>query len=382
MVDLTGMTEGQKRQEKIFHLMDNLRKEAEQGRYELDLPLDEALDVVVASKTRSLREVLLVAAAGKLLDEGYKPSKVFYDKRSLSFYRKPRGVYPSIKVKLRQFGVPYTQDAPLNIAKGAPRLTAGWAAGRRDRAAAEALLNLLKQVDSTDEAGLRILAVALHAKLLNEAVRVAELTVEAKPEADPGTLHALCVRLITEAADGGNTPQRIVGCALMALDEELGAVVEVLGAEDRSSSTNTGGQKPGDIHEQLPDGSIAHVYEVSVKAFDEDRVAASFDSLKAYEARSGRQISEITVICRAQDSHPKAADGVASAGHLGKLEYGDVTYHFVDINDWIMSTLLRMPPTARLELYEKLHRYISDPNTNEVVKEAWAGLHSSLIAEG
>jgi hypothetical protein len=139
--------------------------------------------------------------------------------------------------------------------------------------------------------------------------------------------------------------------------------------------TSTTSKKPGDITEEQIDGTVLTVYEVTVKGFGSQRVGESYDTLCAYGELAGTPIREVIVICRDADVHPGAQLGAdESALYLGRVEYQDVTYHFVDIYEWIIGQLARMPPEARFNFHEKLSDYIGDPNTSEKVKRRWGEL--------
>lgn len=126
----------------------------------------------------------------------------------------------------------------------------------------------------------------------------------------------------------------------------------------------------------MKSGETARAYEITVKAFGEDRVRDSYESVKALDLKEGEKSSEITILCRKEDSHPEVAAGVEEAGYLGKLAHRDLTYHFIEIHAWLLSQILRMTPTARLSFHEKLDKYVGDFNTSETVKQLWSELHT------
>lgn len=370
------------RRERIAALIDRLFDQAERGDYEIDPETKAELRTVCAcTGALGLRELVLVVAIARLFDPGYLPAtEKLYQKTHTSPYRKPRGVYPDIRLKLAERGIPFRKDGPLNIAKKADRIDESWAAGSKYPKVAEQVVSLARKMEGMSPSGLEEFATAVHACLLEEAERVEALSVEAVPEADPGRLFALCAKLIREAVAGGNTPHRIVGYALEAYHEELATRVEVLGVEDSAWSTNTTGQKPGDIFERLQDGTLVQVYEVTVKGFGAERVSDSYESVKEYDRQVGSDTTEITVLCRREDAHPDTVGGINPLGYLGKLEYQNVAYHFVEIHGWVLSRLLEMPPAARLRFYAKLSSYVRDPSTKEVVKTVWRDAHERLFS--
>ncbi len=99
-------------------------------------------------------------------------------------------------------------------------------------------------------------------------------------------------------------------------------------------------------------------------------------AVRAFEPEEGAKILEITVLCRKQDTHPEAAASIENTGYLGKLAHRDLTYHFIEVHDWLLFQLLRMTPAARASFHEKLDGYVGDFNTSESVKQLWNKLHN------
>ncbi len=113
-----------------------------------------------------------------------------------------------------------------------------------------------------------------------------------------------------------------------------------------------------------------------MKPFDQHRIIESYDTLKQFEANTEIKVDEVTVICRKEDSLPEVKNTVGGI-YLGKLQYQDITYQFVEIYSWIISQLARLTSDARVAFYMKLNDYISDPNTSEQVKLLWQALHKN-----
>jgi hypothetical protein len=224
-----------------------------------------------------------------------------------------------------------------------------------------------------DDEEVRAFAIALHARFLEEATRVAKLVVEAMPESDPQNLYEISRHLIDRVPDGGNTPQRIVGLLMQTYHEELQTGIQVEGYLDSASVTSTTSKKPGDVTEEQLDGTVLTVYEVTVKHFGAQRVSESYDTLDTYNRNTGSSLREVIVICRHEDVHEDAHFDDSDT-YLGKVEYQDVTYFFVEIYEWIAGQLLRMPADARLGFHSRFADYVSDPNTSEKLKRAWAQL--------
>lgn len=356
------------RDDRIRALMRELFAKAEAGPCEIDAKSLRQLETLFGTTVWGFREILLVVVVARLLDPSYDPYNALYDCN-------PRAMYEGPMIEeLRRRGIPHRKSGPLNIAKAAQGLNEQWAAQRRPKQVADEVVRIVKKVDRMDRDELRVFAVALHARLLQEASRIAKLVVEARPESDPVHLYELCYSLIDEVPDGGNTPQRIVGLLMEAYHEELQTGIKVEGHLDSASVTSTTSHKPGDITEEQSDGTILLVYEVTVKRFGDQRMAESYSTVWDYNEHSGSNIKEVVVICRPDDAH-SSADYEDGAAYLGKVEYQDLTYHFLDIYEWILGQLGRSPADARLAFHERLAEYVAHPNTSEKVKRKWVELN-------
>lgn len=315
------------------------------------------------------REVLLVVVVARLLDGDYKASEAFNA-------CKPRALYTGpIRNELRERRIPHRKDGILNVAKGTIVINSQWAARRRPKNIADIVVHFVEEIESMPKRELEDFAVALHGRFLAESERVAEIMAEVSPTSEPEFLHSVCSRLIEEEPDEGNTPEYIAELSLRAYHEDLRTGVEVIGHGGRASVSGVRGKSLGDVAE-IQSGKIARAYEITVKAFGEDRVRDSYESVKAFDLKEGAETSEITVLCRKEDVHPEAGAGVEGFGYLGKLPHRDLTYHFIEIHAWILSQLLRMTPAARVSFHERLDGYVKDFNTSERVKKLWNELHT------
>lgn len=217
----------------------------------------------------------------------------------------------------------------------------------------------------------------LLSRFLDERTFVEQLNVQVKPNSDAEYLHKLCEALINSVPDGGNTPQRIVGYLLESYHEELQTGLIVSGHTDQASTTSTTSKKLGDITESQIGGLVVSAYEVTVKSFGVQRVREAYEAAHAYLTELQSPHREIVVICRKKDVHPEVQP--ISNTYLGRLEYQDITFYFVDIYEWIMAQLLRMTADARANFFTKLQIYIADKNTSARVKTAWATLNEMDI---
>ncbi|HZU12268.1 MAG TPA: hypothetical protein VFB58_05470 [Chloroflexota bacterium] len=358
--------------QRVPDLLARLLGSGRAGSFHLDYSTNASLEKVLNSSVWGYREILLVMVVGRLLDPTYSACTNFYACH-------PRSLFENhIRPILRENGIPHRKSGPLNIAKGAEGINEQWAARRRDPEVAPLVVSLTKAIDQMTQSELEHFGAALMRGLADLASHIAGLTGEEVPESEPEVLYRLCKDLIVEVPDGGNTPQRIVGLLMYTYHASLGDGVVVSGHEDRASVTSTTSHKPGDIQEEKPDGEVLSVYEVTVKPFTDARITESFDTLKLSERRTGYVTQEVFVLCRPDDVPESAAKTGDAAQYLGRTQYEDTVYHFVDIFEWTMGQLLRMTPAARLQFHTALHEYISDPNTSEQVKRCWTQLKADL----
>lgn len=339
------------------------------GNFELEETMRHKVRQLCATNVWGFREIVLVMCIGRLLDPGYAPTSRFYDCNPRAIYEGP------IRDALYEAQIPHGKSGPLNVAKAAPGINPEWAAQRRPREIAQVAVELAEIIEKASAAKITNLASGLLAELLAEAQRIAGHIVEIPKNADPVRLTDLCFGLINEVPDAGNTPQRIVGLLLEIYHEFMGSEVEVTGHLERASVTSTTSKKPGDIMERSKTGRILSVYEVSVKPFDEQRASDSYEAVQLFAQSQGQVISEVIVICRNVDVHPSAIWTENDTPHLAILAFRGLTYHFLNIYQWVASALIRLGPEARIKFYTYLNNYIGHPNTSEKVKIFWRDLH-------
>lgn len=333
-------------------------------------PADTAeLENIFSTTAWGYREIILVIIIGRMLNDKYSASSAFYSTNPRPMYEGP------IRRQLQANHIPHRKSGPLNVAKAAIGINEQWAAQRRPREVAQDVVVLVKKIDEYNSDQLSQLLTALLRRFLMEADRIDSLMIEVSPESDPQFLSDIATDLITKVPDGGNTPQKIVGILMQAYHDDLQSGIVIHGYEDSASVTNTTSKKPGDITEELLDGTVIKVYEITVKKFDEARIIESYQSIKAYSNSHQSPITEVIVICRKQDAVELTDKGASL--YFGKYQYQDMTYHFMDIDSWITAQLLRMSTDARLAYYESLSTYINESNTSEAVKLRWIELHTS-----
>lgn len=354
---------------RVTQLMAELFAEALHERPSLSYQIQSDLEEVFTTPARGFREILLVITIARLLNPDFKASVDFYEANPRALFEGP------IRNALRSRHIPHGKSGPLNVAKATRRIDDQWAARRRPRKVADRIVALVDHIESLPPGELRSFAIDLHGRFLDEAHRIASMAVDVEPNAEILFLLEVCQRLVEDAPDAGNTLQRIAGLLLTSYHDAMQTGIIVSGAEDRASVTTTTSKKLGDLAEEQPDGTIVRVFEVTTKPFNEARVVEAYDAVREYDGNSGSSTPEVVVVCEAGQQHQDAVGARLELGYLGVLTFNDLAFHFVEIWNWIMANLIRMPVDARIAFYESLGAYVADPNTAERVKTVWQRLH-------
>jgi len=257
-----------------------------------------------------------------------------------------------------------------------------WAAQRRGGNAAVQVVNIANQVAVAGEDLLRNIAAATLAEMLSEAKRITGYQVSIPDEIQLTNINDLLIGMLDRAPDGGNTAQKIIGFALVAHNESIGAKVTVEGHEDRASVTNVTSKKPGDMVEISDDGNVQVVIEVTTKPFGKQRVEESVDAVHVFCEESNQEIQEVMVICRPTDIPIESKKLSQTNTHMATMEYEGVRFEFVNIYEWLGSLLSRLGMEGRRGLYSTFDEYVNEPNTAQSVKATWAELHGKQSQRG
>lgn len=130
-----------------------------------NMPYESSLTAVFDSKTMSYREIILVALVGRVLDDSFRAYSHFYG-------CKPRAIFEGpIKDFCNAKGFPHTKSGPLNIAK-ASNINEAWASQRDPKIDADFVVDLIKLIDSKDDAFRTNLGVDLMRKYISSAQHI------------------------------------------------------------------------------------------------------------------------------------------------------------------------------------------------------------------
>lgn len=366
------MTDVDKRNKRVREILTFLFERASDENVSLDeTAYGTFLDELFSTTSWGFREILLVVIVGMKTDSSFRASESLYKCN-------PRAIYEgAIKEFLIKNEMPHRKSGPLNVAKAAPALDKSWAAQRRPKKAAEQVVKLVQYLENPEkDSNKRIddVGVSLMRRFIAESNRIKAIPVRINSSADPEFLSELCYRLISEVPDAGNTPQKIAALLLKNYHLSMETGIVITGEADRASVTSTTSKKPGDVNEESLDGTIYKVYEITLKPFDMARIRDSYDSVLRYNKENNSNLDEIVVVCRKKDCIDNMKKSNLSM-YLGSYHYRDITYHYVDIYEWVAYGLIRMTQEGRVDFYNDLRRYVEEINTAESVKLLWNQLH-------
>jgi len=314
---------------------------------------------ICIARAQGYREVLITVLVAWI-------DGVEFDPCNGNFYEcSPRAVFEQgIRPALIALGLKSRKSGPLNVAKAQRTLDEDWARSREDPDTALNVVALLKWAKQNTA---RRATPALHAvleELIAEAQELSELSV-APPTALSATQAAnRALRLIELAPNAGNTAQAVVHAVVSTFYEGTGACIDELG---RASETNLTAKKAADVTVRGPWSRRLHLYEVTTKIIDSNRIRDSDESVLAH----GDGANCVTWICRM----PENVEGLLldDATLLSTL---GIRHEFVDIRSWLLVTMELLGEERRDRCFVTLIRYINDGQTDRAVKEAWLTIHT------
>lgn len=303
------------------------------------------------------REIVLTIIMARLMNPQFKASKDFYACNPRSIFEHP------IRKALREFGIPHRKSGPLNVAKNSKKINKDWATDKHGGDVAMNVVRIVNKIETVSRTQFQKFATVYIARYKQEAKRVKEMEVSLPAQENPVYIAKLCVDLINSVPNGGATPQIVVGLLMETLAKDRKAAVEISGHRDSVSTTNTTSKKPGDIIEKI-NGDSQLIYEVTTKVFSDDRLIESHESVMDYD----NTMKDVVVICRPQDV-PESLTEKRTSYVMATTQYKGLAYYFVNIYDYVESTLIFLTPRGRKAFYQELIKYVNDTNTSEKVKK-------------
>src|SRR3989344_2991465 len=274
------------------------------------------------------REIILTILMARLLNPKFKASENFYACNPRSLFEHP------IREALREYAIPHRKSGPLNVAKNSKKINKDWATDKHGGDIAMNVVKIVKKIESVSEKDLHEFAAAY------------------------------------AVPDGGASPQIVIGLLMEAAVKDRKASVLISGHRDSVSTTNTTSKKPGDIVEKI-NGDSQIIYEITTKIFSDDRMIESYESVMDYD----KSLKDVVVICRPQDV-PESLSEKKTSYVMATTQFRELAYYFINIYDYIQSSIILLTPAGRKTFYEELIRYVNDTNTSEKVKRYFKQWHA------
>lgn len=318
------------------------------------------LEELIPVKAAGFRGIVLTAIVGKQLDPSYDPSTDFYASSPRTLFEK--GIYYA----LQENRVPCGKSDPLNVAKNAQVIDQTWAKGRRPESAAMAAVDYISLVQlNWGKQGYRDDLIALFFDRLWEYAEFcmsADVPLAEFEGTPPVRIAAKLSKFTADFPEGGATPQLVVGTLIAKLREGVEGYAGVDGVHESVFGTNTTSKKPADVWEEMTDGSIGQLYEITAKPVDRKRLDDCVDSLTTLDL--GGKI--VTFICRL----PQDISSLAAADET--LLYKGVMFQFIDIDEFIRTSFCVLAPERQAEVIDAVDQFVKDTNRKIEVKQGWA----------
>lgn len=351
-----------KRQDHARELVDGWLKAAKEG-----LTVDpesyveerEVLEQLIPVKAAGFRGIVLTAIVGKQLDSSYDPATDFYDSSPRTLFEK--GIYYA----LQEHRVPCGKSDPLNVAKNAQVIDETWAKGRRPETAAMAAVRYIDLIQSNwGSEDYRTDLISLFFSRLwqyAEFCMSADVPLAAFEGTPPVRIAAKLAKFTAEYPEGGATPQLVVGTLISKLREGDANYANVDGVTESVFGTNTTSKKPADVWEEMADGTIGELYEITAKPVDAKRLDDCVEALKAMDL--GGKI--VTFICRLPQDVVTLAVADNTLLHQGAM------FQFIDIQEFIRNTFCILPLERQAAVIEAVDAFVKDTNRKIEVKNGW-----------
>jgi hypothetical protein len=358
----------QERNFKVSNIVNSLIN-GDKGKILIDVPgLVEDIDLVFSCEKRSFREVVFTITIARIIDKEYKSTIDLY-------YCNPRSIYEQgIKPILEINNIPCTQSGPLNITKATKSISLDWAAMKSPKDIGLATYRIAKIIDSLDFKDLKNIAEYMGYLFKEDSELVQSLVIEQDAISDVFNLLNISNKLISEAVDGGNTAQRVVGILLNINKKMFKQEVNILGAEDSASTTNLTSKKIGDISICNNEKQFISIYEITLKKFNDQRISECSKSIVSRLGIKNSMGIEVTVLCRVSDipdTYIVDKNSLVIGQHVDK--YG-IVYNFINIFEWMSLKILDLNNKYRGEYFNNIQDYVNMKNTSIKVKSKWKEL--------
>lgn len=318
--------------------------------------LNKTLTELINVKAMGFRGVVATALTGKYLNKDFDPLNDFYSCNPRSIFE--NGIFYAFE----ELSIPCGKSDPLNVAKNIYALNEDWAKGKRPQSAAMAAVHFLQIIESTENEETRSKLINFFFfKLITFAKECnsIEIILPEGHELSNQVIANKLTKFILKYPESGTTPQFVISVLLEQIHED--STVKVCGGNESVFGTNTTSKKPADIWLEK-NSNVISLYEVTVKRIDIKRLDDCLQSIN----QLGLTASTIHFICRIpEDTSTLVGFQDGSLVHKGK------TFNFIDIRNFIKSSLSLITNVQADEAVKKLHTFIKKVQRPTMTKNGW-----------
>lgn len=320
------------------------------------LELQSITKDLIYVKAMGFRGIVATALTGKFIDESYDYLTDFYKCN-------PRSIFENgIFYAFQEMKIPCGKSDPLNVAKNNNVLDENWAKGKRPPKSAMAVVKLLRIINNEkDKIVEQKIINYFFFQLLSYSKQCGSIIIQSLKNnlLSNQLIASKIIKFTLNYPESGTIPQFVISRILEFIFKQ--SEITVIGGEESVFGTNTTSRKPADIW--LRKGNeILNLYEVTVKKIDIKRLDDSLQSLNDTNCLD----KDIVFICRLPDDIA-TLDGYQN----GVLMYKNKSFNFVDISEFIKSSISLLPSYELKNLLNDLELFIGSYMRPEKTKNGW-----------
>ncbi|WP_370614437.1 hypothetical protein NMD21_22045 [Citrobacter portucalensis] len=330
-----------------------------------DLPdyieLKKITEDLIYVSARGFRGIVATALTGKYLDPNYDYLNNFYDCSPRSIFE--QGIFYAFQ----EMEIPSGKSDPLNVAKNNNVLDENWTKGKRPQKAALAVITLLRKIYNEKNTEIQSKTINyFFYRLYTYSLECGSIVTKPinKESILNQSIASKLVRFSLQYPESGTVPQFVISCLLSAVYNS--STIKVVGGEDSVFGTNTTSKKPADVWLE-ENGNIYNLYEITVKKIDIKRLDDSIQALSDTDCLD----KTVIFICRIPEDI-STLEGYQN----GILTYNNKSFNFIDISEFIRSTIALLPPETIKKVITKIEDFIGSFMRPTKTKEGWNTLFS------
>lgn len=307
-------------------------------------------------KAMGFRGIVATALTGKFLDDSYDYLNDFYK-------CSPRSIFENgIFYAFQEMKIPCGKSDPLNVSKNNNILDENWAKGRRPQKTAMAAVYLLRIISSEGDDAIRQKIINyFFFRLLSYSQECNSVVIHTLNETvfSNQLVASKLISFTLNYPESGTIPQLVISKILSSIYNQ--SSINVMGGDESVFGTNTTSKKPADVWLEN-EGVILNLYEITVKKVDYKRLDDSIQSL----ANTNSLGKPIIFICRLPDNI-----NTLSGHQEGVLTYKNKSFNFVDISNFIKSTIALLSPQQIELLLSEIEKFVDSYLRPVKTKNGW-----------